>query len=66
MKNNDPCENCDMVLNCKDCGIFRKLHNNFINEQKAKNNPNLCCVCHKNYVDSTNGYDTCQSCLNNI
>jgi hypothetical protein len=25
-----------------------------------------CSICHKNWVDSDNGYDTCQSCLNNI
>jgi hypothetical protein len=22
----DPCENCDGILNCKDCKIFKKLH----------------------------------------
>jgi hypothetical protein len=35
-------------------------------EQKRKNDPNLCCVCHVNYVDSGNGYDTCDQCNNNV
>lgn len=35
-------------------------------DEKQKNDPNLCCVCHKNYVDSADGFDTCQSCINNI
>lgn len=25
-KNEDPCENCDLILDCKDCSIFRELH----------------------------------------
>jgi len=25
-----------------------------------------CSVCHKNIVDAENGYDTCESCVNNV
>ncbi len=25
-----------------------------------------CCICKKNYVNTENGYDTCQECLNKI
>jgi len=51
------------------CEFARDYHNYIIkcNQEKHKlNDPNLCSICHKNYVDSANGYDTCQQCLNNI
>ena len=66
MKTEDPCENCDLVLNCKDCPTFRKLHSDYVNKQKAKSDPNLCCVCHSHFVDTSAGFDTCDSCAKNI
>jgi len=62
----DPCENCDLILNCKDCPVFRKLHKSYMDKQKAISDPNLCCMCHNNYVDSSSGFDTCDSCIRNI
>lgn len=35
-------------------------------EEKRKYDANTCCVCHINYVDSANGYDTCESCSRGI
>ena len=37
-------------------------------EQSAQgyNDKNICCVCHKNYVDSDDGFDTCKDCMSNI
>lgn len=43
--------------------IAEEYHEQF---ERKNDDPNLCCICHKNYVDSADGYDTCQSCLNNI
>lgn len=28
-----------------------------------KDTSHLCCICHTNWVDSDNGYDTCATCL---
>jgi len=63
---NDPCENCDGVLQCKDCHVFKKLHYEHKEKLTKLNNPNLCCICHSNYVDSANGFDTCDRCLKSI
>ena len=35
-------------------------------KEPTLSDPNLCCICHKNYVDSADGYDTCEWCLKNI
>jgi hypothetical protein len=32
-------------------------------EQRVMSTSALCCICKKNYVDSSAGYDTCNSCL---
>lgn len=34
--------------------------------EEKKDYSHLCCICHENYVDSDNGYDTCDSCMNRV
>lgn len=43
-------------------------HEAKMREEKAKKfyDKNTCVVCHQNYVDSANGFDTCDYCLNRI
>lgn len=43
-------------------------HEAKMKEEKAKKfyDKNTCVVCHQNYVDSANGFDTCDYCLNRI
>jgi hypothetical protein len=31
-------------------------------EKENEKDASLCCVCHKNYVDSRAGFDTCELC----
>jgi hypothetical protein len=37
-----------------------------LEECEKKDYSHLCCICHENYVDSDNGIDTCDSCMNRI
>lgn len=47
---------------------MQAYHEAKMKEEKAKKfyNKNTCVVCHQNYVDSANGFDTCDYCLNRI
>jgi hypothetical protein len=55
--------------------LYRKGHEKSVDEYlKSKvldmnikfKDANLCSVCHINYVDSANGFDTCDRCSTNI
>lgn len=41
--------------------IYQLVHEEYASHKD--DDSNLCCICHKNYVDSADGYDTCQWCL---
>lgn len=47
---------------------MQAYHEAKMKEEKAKKfyDKNTCVVCHQNYVDSANGFDTCDYCLNRI
>jgi hypothetical protein len=48
--------------------LMQAYHESKMREEKAKKfyDKNTCMVCHQNYVDSANGFDTCDYCLNRI
>lgn len=48
--------------------LFPTYHEAKMKEEKAKKfyDKNTCVVCHQNYVDSANGFDTCGDCLSRI
>lgn len=47
---------------------MQAYHEAKMKEEKAKKfyDKNTCVVCHQNYVDSANGFDTCGDCLSRI
>jgi hypothetical protein len=47
---------------------MQAYHEAKMREEKAKKfyDKNTCVVCHQNYVDSANGFDTCDYCLSRI
>lgn len=50
---------------------MRKMYQYCRSRMKGESNPvqdnsHKCCICHENYVDSDNGFDTCQDCLNKV
>lgn len=51
----------DAVIRKKIAELWQQLE-----ECDKKDYSHLCCICHENYVDSDNGYDTCDSCMNRI
>jgi hypothetical protein len=58
-----------MILSTDEiCELMQAYHESKMREEKAKKfyDKNTCVVCHQNYVDSANGFDTCDYCLNRI
>lgn len=47
---------------------MQAYHEVKMREEKVKKfyDKNTCVVCHQNYVDSANGFDTCGDCLSRI